>query len=181
MRLSHTFTATSALFDDPNLVSSAGLVPVLAVAESAGLRDLADEHLSVPSDKGANTGLMVSSPVGAMVAGADSIDRLNALLATLAVSFAGTRTGPVIISQRLRKGSTGSPRGAKRLVSDAVRTASRLLTQVGKNPLILVRMDSTFYGRGAVHAALAGGAAVSETVRMDKAVKGAIASIGDEA
>lgn len=32
-------------FDDPNLVSAGGLVPVLALAESAGLRDLADEHL----------------------------------------------------------------------------------------------------------------------------------------
>jgi len=273
MKLSHTLTATSALFDDPNLVSSAGLVPMLALAESAGLRDLADEHLTVPSDKGANAGLKVSSLVGAMVAGADSIDDmallrhggmgrifartyapstlgsflraftfghvrqldaiasrflialagltgalgdpsrpdgneeyalldvddtiievhghakqgagfgysgvrgLNALLATLAVSFAGTRTAPVIIAQRLRKGSTGSPRGAKRLVGDAVRTARRLL---GKNHLILVRMDSAFYGRGAVHAALAGGAAVSVTVRMDKAVKKAIATI-DEA
>lgn len=42
-------------------------------------------------------------------------------------------------------------------------------------------MDSAFYGRGAVHAALKGGAAVSVTVRMDPAVKKAIATIGDEA
>ena len=44
VQLSHTLAATSVAFDDPNLVSSAGLVPVLALAESAGLRDLADEH-----------------------------------------------------------------------------------------------------------------------------------------
>ena len=42
-------------------------------------------------------------------------------------------------------------------------------------------MDSAFYGRGAVHAALAGGAAVSVTVRMDQAVKKAIAAIGGDA
>ena len=66
-------------FDDPNLVSGAGLVPVLALAESAGLRRLADEHLSVPSDKGANAGLKVASLVGGMVAGADSIDDLALL------------------------------------------------------------------------------------------------------
>ncbi len=264
-------------FDDPNLVSAAGLVPVLALAESAGLRTLADEHLSVPTDKGANAGLKVSSLVGGMVAGADSIDDmallrhggmsriftrayapstlgsflraftfghvrqldalasrflvalagltrllgapaprddadadpgsvaryalldvddtiievhghakqgagfgysgvrgLNALLATLAVPFAAATTAPVIVAQRLRRGSAGSPRGAKRLVGDAVRTARRLL---GKTQLILVRMDSAFYGRGAVHAALAGGAAVSVTVRMDKRVKAAIATI----
>ena len=39
MRLSHTLRATSAAFDDPNLVSSAGLVPVLALADRAGLRE----------------------------------------------------------------------------------------------------------------------------------------------
>lgn len=36
MRLSHTLGRTSVAFDDPNLVSSGGLVPVLALAESAG-------------------------------------------------------------------------------------------------------------------------------------------------
>jgi hypothetical protein len=69
MRLSHTLRATSAVFDDPNLVSSGGLLPVLALAESAGLQDLADEQLSVPTDKGANAGLKVASLVGGMVAG----------------------------------------------------------------------------------------------------------------
>ena len=79
MKLSHTLRATSAVFDDPNLVSSGGLVPVLALAESAGLRALADEHLSVPTDKGANAGLKVSSLVAGMVAGADSIDDMALL------------------------------------------------------------------------------------------------------
>jgi hypothetical protein len=262
-------------FDDPNLVSAGGLVPVLALAQSAGLRDLADEHLTVPSDKGANAGLKVASLVGGMVAGADSSDDmallrhggmcrvfarayapstlgsflrafafghvrqldaiasrflialagltrvidtsagpagsntdedrgyalldvddtiievhghakqgagfgysgvrgLNALLATLATAT----SAPVIVAQRLRKGSTGSPRGAKRLVADAVRTTRRLL---GVTQPVLVRMDSAFYGRGAVHAALAGGAAVSVTVRMDQAVKEAIATIAPDA
>lgn len=57
MQLSHTAAATSAVFDDPNLVTAAGLAPVLALADSAGLRALADEHLSVPTDKGANAAL----------------------------------------------------------------------------------------------------------------------------
>ena len=274
MKLSHTLTATTAVFDDPNLVSAGGLVPVLALADSAGLRELADEHLSVPSDKGANSGLKVASLVGGMVAGADSIDDmallrhggmgrifargyapstlgsflraftfshvrqldaiasrflialagltrlldasvasdtgpdavagyalldvddtiievhghakqgagfgfsgvrgLNALLATLTTATAS----PVIMAQRPRKGSAGSPRGAKRLVGDAVSTTRRLL---GMTQLVLVRMDSAFYGRGPVHAALEGGAAVSVTVRMDQAVKKAIATIDEAA
>ena len=222
MRLSHTLGRTSAAFDDPNLVSAGGLVPVLALAESAGLRDLVDDHLTVPTDKGANAGLKVASLVGGMVAGADSIDDLallrhggmgrvfarayapstlgsflraftfghvrqldavasrflialsgltrlldasaasdtasdavagyelvdvddtiievhghakqgagfgysgvrglNALLATVT----STDTAPVVVAQRLRKGSCGSPRGAKRLVTDALKTARTL-------------------------------------------------------
>lgn len=279
MRLSHTLGRTSVAFDDPNLVSSGGLLPVVALADTAGLQGLADEHLTVPTDKGANAGLKVTSLVAGMVAGADSIDDmallrhggmgrvfakayapstlgsflraftfghvrqldaiasrflialagltrqlssattsdansdsgsdsdttgyalvdvddtlievhgyakqgagfgysgvrgLNALLATLTTAT----SAPVIVAQRLRKGSTGSPRGAKRLVGDAVRTTRRLL---GKTRLVLVRMDSAFYGRGPVHAALKGGASVSVTVRMDPAVKKAIGSIGDAA
>ena len=79
MQLCHTPRATSAVFDDPNLVSAAGLVPVLALARSAGLDELADEHLSVPTDKGANAGLKVASLVAGMVAGADSIDDMALL------------------------------------------------------------------------------------------------------
>src|ERR687887_2898508 len=79
VQLSHRPRAISAKFDDPNLVSSGGLVPVMALAESAGLRDLADERLTVPTDKGANAGLKVTSLVGGMVAGADSIDDMALL------------------------------------------------------------------------------------------------------
>ena len=46
MRLSHTVARTSVAFDDPNLVSHAGLVPVMALAaRRAGLHHLAAEHV----------------------------------------------------------------------------------------------------------------------------------------
>jgi len=67
------------VFDDPNLLSAAGLVPVLALADAAGLARLAGEHLSVPGDKGANAGLKVASLVAGMVAGADSIEDMALL------------------------------------------------------------------------------------------------------
>src|SRR4051795_9841318 len=60
--------------------------------------------------------------------GYSGVRGLNAVLATLATAT----SAPVIVAQRLRKGACGSPRGAKRLVSDAVRTTQRLL---GKNQL----------------------------------------------
>ena len=37
MRLSHARAAISVRFDDPNLVSCAGLVPVMALAARCGL------------------------------------------------------------------------------------------------------------------------------------------------
>src|SRR5438132_1007854 len=79
MQASHARAAVSASFDEPNLVSAAGLVPVMRLAQSAGLQELADQHLSVPTDKGANAGLKLASLVGGMVAGADSIDDMALL------------------------------------------------------------------------------------------------------
>jgi hypothetical protein len=79
MRLSHIRPVRGAVFDEVNLVSAAGLVPVVALARDAGLRTLVDEHLSVPTDKSANAGLKVTSLVGGMVAGADSIDDMALL------------------------------------------------------------------------------------------------------
>ena len=79
MQLSHTPAATSAVFDDPNLIGSAGLVPILRLAEKAGLAALADAHLSVPGDKGANAGAKVSALVAGMIAGADSIEDMALL------------------------------------------------------------------------------------------------------
>ncbi len=50
MELSHTRPVAAARFDDPNLMSSAGLVPMMALAQAGGLLTLADEHLSVPTE-----------------------------------------------------------------------------------------------------------------------------------
>ncbi len=63
------------VFDDPNLVSAGGLVPALRLAESAGLYDLLD-GLTVPSP---NAPVKAACVVGAMLAGADSIDDTNLL------------------------------------------------------------------------------------------------------
>ena len=43
MRLLHSLAKIHATFDDPNLVSRAGLVPVMARAQCAGLGDLAED------------------------------------------------------------------------------------------------------------------------------------------
>lgn len=73
MRVSHNF---SAEFDDDNLIATGGLVPVMLLAQSAGLSDLVDEHVTVA---GANAEVKVAAHVAGMVAGADSISDMDLL------------------------------------------------------------------------------------------------------
>jgi Transposase DDE domain group 1 len=79
VRLSHAVAVGSARFDDRNLVSAGGLVPVLGLADRVGLRGLVGEQLTVPTDKGAHAGSKVTALVAGMVAGADSIEDMNLL------------------------------------------------------------------------------------------------------
>lgn len=67
------------MFDDPNLVSFAGLVPAVALAQRAGLTLLAGRHLSVPGGAGVAAGAKVAALVAGMVAGADSIADMDLL------------------------------------------------------------------------------------------------------
>jgi hypothetical protein len=64
------------VFDDPNLVSAAGLVPVLELAGRAGMDGLLAEYLSVSSP---NAAAKSRSVIAGMLAGADSIDDLDLL------------------------------------------------------------------------------------------------------
>lgn len=266
MQFKHAPAAVSAMFDDPNLVSAAGLVPMLRLAQHAGLDRLSQSRLSVPTDKGANAGGKVMALVAGMLAGADSIDDMNVLrhggmgrlfdrtyapstlgsflrefrfghvrqldavasrtLVNLASAapllqvrdgervmvdlddtiievhgyqkqgasfgYSGVRglnaliatastssSAPVILGQRLRQGKTGSPKGAARIVGDALATLRRMRPASSVRPLL--RADSAFYGHATVGTAIKAGADVSVTVRMDPAVKAAIASIPEDA
>ncbi|HZN76085.1 MAG TPA: IS1380 family transposase [Micromonosporaceae bacterium] len=76
MQVSHV---VSARFDDPNLVSCAGLVPVMSLAQRCGLGRLVTERLTPPGSGGANPAAKVASLVAGMVAGADSIDDMDLL------------------------------------------------------------------------------------------------------
>jgi hypothetical protein len=266
MQFKHAPAVVSAVFDDPNLVSSAGLVPMLRLAQQAGVAQLAQDRLSVPTDKGSNAGAKVMALVAGMLAGADSIDDMNLLrhggmgrlfnrtyapstlgsflrefrfghvrqldavasrtlvnltghtpllqvrggervmvdlddtiievhghqkqgasfgysgirgLNALIATSSTSSSAPVILGQRLRQGKTGSPKGAARIVGDALATLRRTGITGGARPLL--RADSAFYGYATVGTAIKSGADVSVTVRMDPAVKAAIATIPDDA
>lgn len=83
----------------------------------------------------------------------------------------------MILSQRLRHGKTGSPKGAARIVGDALATLRRTGAAGQGRPLL--RADSAFYGHATIGTAIKAGADVSVTVRIDPAVKAAIATIED--
>ena len=260
MRVCH---GLSARFDDPNLVSCAGLAPVMHLAERAGLQELVGEHVEISRPGGVNAHLKIPGLVAGMVAGADSIDdmallrhggmarlfdgvrapstlgtflraftfghvrQLDAVASRLLVNLAGhtpllagaealayididdtvrqtygyakqgtgrgytgtkglnalvatvstPSSAPVIAAARLRKGSTNSARGAARLVADALITA----TSAGASGVRVLRADSAFYGHDVIAAAVRHRSCFSITARQDRAVRRAIATIGDDA
>src|SRR5690606_40699529 len=75
----HAAVRTEAAFDDENLVSCAGLVPIMRLAERCGLAGLVDEHVDVDHPCGVNAPFKISSIVAGMAAGADSIDDLDVI------------------------------------------------------------------------------------------------------
>ncbi|RZL71450.1 MAG: IS1380 family transposase, partial [Rhodococcus sp. (in: high G+C Gram-positive bacteria)] len=130
MQLSHTRPVAAARFDDPNLMSTAGLVPVMALAQASGLLTLADQQLSVPTDKGANPGRKIGSLVGGMVAGADSIADLAILRHGAMGTIFDRPYAPSTLGSFLRQFTFGHVRQL-----DAV--ASRFLSNLAeKTPLV---------------------------------------------
>src|SRR5215218_2602963 len=79
MRLFNARRAVDARFDDPNLVSCAGLVPVMALAQRCGLGALLGDRLTVAAAGGANAAAKILALVAGMVCGADSIDDMDLL------------------------------------------------------------------------------------------------------
>ena len=79
MRLLHSAARTSATFDAENVVSLAGLVPVMRLAQEAGLPDLVGERVRLGTSIGTNPAGKIAAIAAGMVAGADSIEDLDVL------------------------------------------------------------------------------------------------------
>src|SRR5665647_2371481 len=152
----------SAVFDDPNLVSCAGLGPVVALAEQCGLPQLVAAQLTLPAKAGVNAHLKVPALVGAMVAGADSIADTDLLRHGGMDRLFGEVRAPSTLGTFLRAFTFGHVRQL-----DAV--AGQL------------RADSALYGHDVVAAARRAGARFSITARSSPAGSTAIASIRADA
>jgi hypothetical protein len=110
MQAFHTRGAISARFDDPNLVSHAGLVPVLRLAHDCGLGALAEQHVRLGDSRGANAGAKIGSIVAGMVCGADSIDDLDVIRHGALPRLFGAIRAPSTLGTFLRHFSYGHVR-----------------------------------------------------------------------
>ena len=143
MRLLHDPRKISALFDDPNLVSRAGLVPVMGLAERAGLAALVREHVQIAGPCGVNAGVKAGCLVAGMAAGADSIDDMDVLRhGAMGMLFDGIRA-PSTLGTFLRSFSWGNVRQleavSRRMLTSLARQAPVL---PGKEVLAFLDMDS---------------------------------------
>lgn len=81
MKVSHMFAAGSAVFDDDNLVSCAGLVPVMTLATQTGLSQLLAGKVRITEPRirsgSANPSPKLTTLIAGMCAGADCIDDLD--------------------------------------------------------------------------------------------------------
>ena len=143
MRLSHSLDKTRAVFDDPNLLTHAGLAPLTALAGRAGLPGLL-AGVRPPGPCGVNAATKVACLLAGMAAGAGSIDDMDLLRdGAMETLFSGVRA-PSTLGSHLRSYTWGSVRQldkAHRGFLAALAGDSRLLP--GREAFAFVDIDST--------------------------------------
>jgi Transposase DDE domain group 1 len=141
MRVPH---GVSAVFDDPNLVSCAGLAPVLALADRCGLHELVLDRVKLNVEGGAFAFVKVPALVAGMVAGADCIDDMDLLRhGGMGRLFAGVRA-PSTLGTFLRCFTFGHVRQLDSVAAGLLAnlaTASPLLPGAGQ--VAYVDVDDT--------------------------------------
>jgi hypothetical protein len=143
VRLLHSLAKTHASFDDPNLVSHAGLVPVMALAGRAGLPDLVAERVRPGGECGVNAHLKVPALVAGMAAGADSIDDMDLLRhGAMSTLFGGIRA-PSTLGSHLRCYTWGNvsqlEKAGREFLAELARQAPLL---PGADTLAFIDIDS---------------------------------------
>jgi hypothetical protein len=143
MRLLHVLARTHASFDDPNLVSRAGLVPVMALAQRAGLDDLVRRHVTVAGPCGVNADLKAGCLVAGMAAGAGSIDNMDLLRHGAMPDLFGGIRAPSTLGSHLRSYSWGNVRQLEKVNRELLaELACRAPLLPGKDTLAFVDIDA---------------------------------------
>jgi hypothetical protein len=147
MQSSHAASAVGVVFDDPNLIADAGLVPVVALAEQVGLPKLVTELVKIrgaANSAGANPAAKVMSLLAGMVAGADSIEDVDRVRqAGNAVAFDQIRA-PSMLSTFLRAFTHGHVRQLNTVLRQTlIALAERAPVLPGAEEVVFVDLDST--------------------------------------
>ena len=143
MRLLHSLAKAHASFDDPNLVSHAGLVPVMALAGRARLADLVAEYVTPGGECGVNAHLKVPCLVAGMAAGADSIDDMDMLRHGAMDRLFGGIRAPSTLGSHLRSHTWGNvsqlEKAGREFLAELARQAPLL---PGAETLAFIDIDS---------------------------------------
>ncbi len=143
MRLLHSLAKTHVSFDDPNLVSRAGLVPVMALAGRAGLAGLVAERVRLGGECGVNAHLKVPCLVAGMAAGADSIDDMDVRRHGAMSRLSGGVRAPSTLGSHLRSYTWGNvsqlEKAGREFLAELARRAPLL---PGAETLAFVDIDS---------------------------------------
>src|SRR4051794_22065737 len=134
VRVSHRFTAGSARFDEDNLVSDAGLVPLLELAEQTRLPQIIAEKVSIKTPRvksgAANPVPKLLGVIAGMCTGADSIDDLDMLRAGgMPILFDGVYA-PSTLGVLLREFSFGHARQLESVLRE------HLVALAGRTPVL---------------------------------------------
>ena len=123
MRASHDLSLVSISFDEPNLVSHAGLIAPAELAQRLGVAELIDERVDLAGAAGAaNVGIKAMTMIGGMLAGADSIDDMNVMRAGAAGEVFAIRA-PSTLGTCLRSFSFGDVRSLDAVSRDLLARA----------------------------------------------------------
>src|SRR5512135_1127489 len=167
MQASHELSRVSVSFDEPNLVSHAGLVPVAELAQRLQVGERIDATVTVAGSVGANSGPKALTLIGSVLAGGDCIDDVNLLRSgALPELFDGVRA-PSTVGSWLRALRWGHVRQLDAVVRTLLVQAWRAGAGPAPGADVTVDLDSTIcevYGLAKQGAGLHRGARLSPAV-----------------
>ncbi|BBY59259.1 hypothetical protein MSAR_23950 [Mycolicibacterium sarraceniae] len=143
MQVSHGFAAESAVFDEDNLVSCAGLVPVMTLAEQTGLGRLFDEKVQITTPRiksgSANPAPKLATVVAVMCAGADCIDDLDVVRSGGMKTPFGGVYAPSTVATLLREFTFGHARQLESVLREHLVALCQRLELLPGTPGVLRR------------------------------------------
>jgi hypothetical protein len=147
VKVSHNFSAGSAVFDDDHLVSCAGLVPVMTLAEQTGLGRLLGEKVYIAESKiksgAANPAPKLATLIAGMCAGADCIDDVDAVRSGGMKTLFGGVYAPSTIGTLLREFTFGHARQLESVLREhLVALCERVDLLPGADAQVFIDIDS---------------------------------------